>query len=181
MTNKKTTKLIMAALFAALTGVCSWIAIPLPFTQVPIVLATMVTTLAGGLLGPKYGTFSMIVYVLLGAIGAPVFHNFSGGLGVIVGPTGGYIVGYITSAFICGILLNIICSKKLTRWGIAISGVAGLASCYAIGTAWFMISSGTGLIASLIMCVIPFLIGDVLKTIAAVLLIKKLRPIIYLP
>lgn len=171
--------MILTALFAALTAVCAWISIPLPFTPVPVILATMVTTLAGGLLGWKYGSVSMIVYLLLGAVGAPVFHNFTGGLGILTGPTGGYLVGYITSALICGILLDVICRKKLTWWGIAISGIVGLASCYALGTAWFMISTGTGLAASMVSCVIPFLPGDVLKTILAVILILKLRPIVY--
>lgn len=178
MNYGRTTKLILTALFAALTAVGAWIAIPLPFTPVPIILATMVTSLAGGLLGWKYGSLSMIVYLLLGAVGAPVFHNFTGGAGIIAGPTGGYLIGYITSALICGLLIDIICRNKLTWWGIAISCVAGMASCYVLGTIWFMVLSGTGLAAAMVMCVIPFLPGDVLKIIAAVLLIRKLRPVV---
>lgn len=177
--HNKLTKMILAALFAALTAIGAWISIPLPFTPVPITLATLVATLAGAFLGWKYGSISMIIYVLLGAVGAPVFHNFTGGLGIVSGPTGGYLIGYITSALLCGILLDVICKNKLTWWGILIASVVGLASCYALGTIWFMMSSGTGFAASMVMCVIPFLPGDALKTIVAVLLIIKLRPVIY--
>ncbi len=174
-----TTYLILSAVFAALTAVCAWIAIPLPFTPVPVVLATMVTSLAGGLLGPKYGSLSMIVYLLLGAVSIPVFAGFKAGLSVLAGPTGGYLIGYVTSAFLCGILLQKLAKNKLTWWSVFVAIIVGLASCYALGTAWFMISTGTGFAAAMMMCVVPFLVGDVLKTIAAAILIKKLRPLVY--
>ena len=85
----------LTALLAAVTAACSWISVPLPFTPVPINLATLAVFLAGGLLGAKYGSISIITYVLLGAIGVPVFNSFTGGIGIITGPTGGYIIGYI--------------------------------------------------------------------------------------
>ncbi|MEG0662261.1 MAG: biotin transporter BioY, partial [Anaerovoracaceae bacterium] len=173
-----TTYLILIALFAALTGICSWISIPLPFTPVPIALATLVPTLAGGLLGPRYGTISMVVYLLLGGIGAPVFHNFTGGLGILAGPTGGYLVGYITSALICGLILSLR-EREKERWlTVAEAAILGHISCYVLGTGWFMLSTGTGLISALVLCVIPFLVGDALKLILSVLLIKKLRPLL---
>jgi len=172
----KTTNLILCALFAALTAVFSWIAIPLPFTPVPVVLATMATCLAGSLLGPRYGSFSMIVYVLLGAAGIPVFHSFTGGLGILAGPTGGYIIGYIISALICGLLLDVLAKKKLTWWSMAVSMTAGLTGCYVLGTLWFIISTGNSLGAALVMCVLPFLPGEILKIFASMMLVKKLRP-----
>ena len=175
-TQNRTTLLILTALFAALTAVGAWIFIPLPFTTVPITLATMGASLAGALLGPWYGSLSMIIYLLLGAVGAPVFHNMTGGLGILTGPTGGYLIGYITSALLCGFLINTMCKKDLAWWKVAIASLAGLASCYILGTIWFMISSGTGLAASMMLCVVPFLPGDALKTIAIVLLVKKLLP-----
>ncbi len=175
----KTTYLILCALFAALTAVGAWISIPLPFTPVPVTLATMVTSLAGGLLGPRYGSMSMVVYVLLGAAGAPFFHNFTGGAGIIAGPTGGYIVGYIFSALICGILIDINKNRKQSFLWIVLSITAGLFACYLLGTLWFIMSTGTGLVPSILMCVVPFLPGDALKIIASALLIKKLRPVIF--
>ncbi len=168
--------LILTGLFAALTAVFAWISIPLPFTPVPIVLSTLGVTLAGGLLGPKYGTLSMVVYVLLGAVGAPVFHNFTGGLGILTGPTGGYLIGYISYAFLTGFLVNRFAKKNLSFWNIALASIIGLLSCYLLGTAWIMISAGLTLPSALMLCIVPFIPGDLLKTVAAVLLIKRLRP-----
>ncbi|MDO4553277.1 MAG: biotin transporter BioY, partial [Bacillota bacterium] len=165
--------------FAALTAVGSWIAIPLPFTPVPVALASMVPSLAGALLGGKYGALSMAVYALLGAAGVPVFHNFTAGPGILAGPTGGYIAGYIASAFLCGLLLEGPFRKKAgSFWVPAISMALGLGACYLLGSLWFMYSTGTGLVPTLVLCVFPFLPGDVLKTAAAVLLFRRLRPVL---
>lgn len=98
--------LILCGVFAAVVAVCSWITVPLPFTQVPINLAILGVLIAGGCLGPKYGCISLCVYILLGAAGLPVFAGLGAGLGVIVGPTGGYIVGYLLCAAICGLGAN---------------------------------------------------------------------------
>ena len=91
MDRKKTFKITMCALFAALTAICSQIQIPLP--QIPINLALFSVCMAGAVLGAGYGSLSIIVYVLLGAVGVPVFAGFKGGFATITGPTGGYIVG----------------------------------------------------------------------------------------
>ena len=98
----KTTYLALCGLFAALMAICSFITIPLGFTPVPVNLGTLGVFLAGGILGRKYGTISIAVYVLLGAVGVPVFAGLRGGLGVLAGPTGGYIIGYIVAAFLAG-------------------------------------------------------------------------------
>lgn len=145
----------------------------------------------GGILGKKYGSISLIVYILLGAVGVPVFAGFKGGLGVLAGPTGGYIIGYLAAAFLTGLLVELVFTKTGTdpgqrsaksstsRFiGIILAMIAGLAACYALGTAWFMISTGTGLGAALISCVIPFLPGDAAKIIVGALLVQKLRPVI---
>ena len=173
----KTVNLMLCALFAALTAVCSFISIPLPFTPVPVNLATLAVFLAGGLLGHKYGTVSQLVYIALGAAGLPVFHNFTGGLGILAGPTGGYIIGYAAAAFLTGAVIHLL-KQKDSLPALAGAMLAGLASCYLLGTLWFMISSGSGLYVSLAACVIPFLPGDGLKIVAACLLIKKLRPVL---
>lgn len=175
MSNSRIKMLILAALFAALTAVCSQIIIPLPFTLVPINLATLAVFLAGALLGKKWGTVSMAVYVALGMIGLPVFASMQGGIGVLVGPTGGYIVGYIVAAIIIGIMVD---HSKKKLWAYPVAMLAGLASCYLIGTTWYTISMQTNFIVALAACVIPFLIGDALKIIVASLLSVKLRKIL---
>lgn len=102
----KTTDLILTALFTALTAAGAMLSLPLPFTPVPLTLATLASMLAGAFLGSKYGSLSQLIYILLGAIGVPVFHNFTAGLGILAGPTGGYLLGYIATAFFTGILLK---------------------------------------------------------------------------
>lgn len=206
MARFKTIDITMMALFAALIAVCSWISVPLPFTPVPINLATFAVSVTGALLGYKKGTLSVLIYVLIGAVGVPVFAGFRGGLGHITGPTGGYIVGYITSAFICGFVLYLLSGIKVARssagkmpenmepaseageiksstiaaradwYKIVIATVLGTLSCYVLGTIWFMVLTHNGLIASLSLCVIPFLPGDVMKTILTFLVVKAVAP-----
>lgn len=194
MTSKhysKTTFMILCGLFAAVTAICSFITIPLGFTPVPINLGTLAVFLTGGILGKKYGTLSIVVYVLLGAVGVPVFSGFRGGIGVLAGPTGGYIIGYIAAVFIIGVIADIIAAqgtskemksgsrRQLRDMGLyALAMAAGLIICYAFGTAWFMISTSTPLWASLISCVFPFLPGDAIKILAAAILVRKLRPLL---
>ena len=170
-----TKRMILYALFAALTAVCSMISIPLPFTPVPINLATLSVFLAGGLLGSKGGAISQLVYVFLGAIGLPVFAQFTGGFGILTGPTGGYIIGYVAGAWLTGFVI-----EKLGQgfYKNIIAMVAGIAICYTLGTLWFMYSTSTGLVAALVMCVIPFLIGDAIKIVAGAVLVKRLHKFI---
>ena len=96
---------ILCALFAALIAVCSQIMIPMPFTPVPINLALLAVWVCGGVLGAKRGAITLIVYILLGAVGAPVFVGFNAGLGALAGPTGGYIIGYLPSIILFGLLV----------------------------------------------------------------------------
>ena len=170
---------LLCALFAALTAVCSQIMVPLPFTPVPINLAYLAVLVCGGVLGAKKGAIAMLVYVLLGAVGVPVFVGFSGGLGALAGPTGGYIAGYIAMAVVCGLLkFGHFSDRQNTALRIGISvlkGVPVIFTGYAFGTAWFMITMGTGLASSLLLCVVPFLAGDVVKIIAAAGIIEALR------
>lgn len=151
------------------------ISIPLPFTPVPINLATLSVFLAGGLLGSKGGAISQLVYVFLGAIGLPVFAQFTGGFGILTGPTGGYIIGYVAGAWLTGFVI-----EKLGQgfYKNIIAMVAGIAICYTLGTLWFMLSTSTGLVAALVMCVIPFLIGDAIKIAAGAVLVKRLHKFI---
>lgn len=168
--NMKTKVLTTSAMFVALTAICSQIQIPLP--MVPINLALFAIYLTGAILGPKYGTLSILAYVLLGGIGAPVFAGFSGGFGRITGPTGGYIVGYVLATLIVGFITT---KFGYSWWKLVIAMVVGLTACYIVGTAWFMYITGNSLAASMTYCVIPFLPGDVVKIILATVLTIRLR------
>ena len=171
--NSRLFMMILCAIFAAVIAVATFIQIPLPFTPVPITLSLLAVYLAGGLLGPKYGTISVVVYILIGAIGLPVFSGFRGGIGHLAGPTGGYIIGYIVMALIIGLIVG--SSRTPATLRIIIATVSGTIACYIFGTVWFMILMKTGLLEALSMCVFPFLLGDLVKLIAAVLLIRILR------
>ena len=170
MRNTLTRQLVLAALFAALTAVCSQIQIPLP--MIPINLALFAVHLCGALLGAKWGALSMAVYALLGAVGVPVFAGFGSGPAVLFGKTGGYIIGYILCAAIVGLL-----SRRLgfTFPKLCLSMLVGVAMCYLFGTAWFMAISGLNLATSLSYCVLPFLPGDAVKILLAALLALRLR------
>ena len=110
MERSKLKGMVFAALFAALTGAVAWFKIPLPFTPVPITLQTLMVLLSGAMLGPVYGALSMIVYLLLGAIGLPVFAGGGSGVAALLGPSGGYLFSYPIAAFVIGYMLQ---KKKL--------------------------------------------------------------------
>ena len=119
----------------------------------------------------------MVVYVMMGAVGIPVFSNFRGGLSVLAGPTGGYILGYIFAALAVGMVS--------TYWGdsfwkLAVGMTGGLALCYLFGTVWFVLLTGKGLVAALSACVVPFLPGDAVKIISAAILVPELKKAINL-
>ena len=171
----KTIDLAYIGIFAALIAVCSWISIPLP--TVPITLQTMGVCITAGLLGTKRGTLTVIVYILLGLIGVPVFSGFSSGIGVLAGATGGYIIGFIFTALIVGVMLKLL-GKKV--WVYILSMIIGIADCYAFGTAWFMIyNNSRGDAVSLVMalgwCVTPFIIPDLVKIAVAAVLCRRLN------
>lgn len=176
----KTTYLALCGLFASMTAICSYITIPLGFTPVPMNLGTLGVFLAGGLIGKKYGTLSMVVYVLMGAAGIPVFAGFQAGVGVLAGPTGGFIFGYIAAAFIIGAVME---HPETAEGGrktalCIMAMIMGLFTCYLLGTLWFIVLTNTGLWAALTACVMPFLPADAVKIFAAVVLVRRLRPII---
>jgi len=172
MKKKSILSLTYCALFAALTAVLSQLSIPVG--PVPINLATLSVVIAGAVLGARYGALSQFVYVLLGAVGMPVFAAFSGGIHVIVGPTGGYILGYIAAAWLVGLISKRLGEKNLN---LIVSMTAGAASWYLLGTVWFMIVTNTGLWTSLTLCVFPFLIGDAAKIAIAVTVVPQLRKV----
>lgn len=167
----KTSKLVLCSVFAALTAVFSQIAIPIG--PVPINLATLSVFFAGAVLGPRYGALSQAAFLLLGAVGVPVFSLFRGGVGMLVGPTGGYIAGYVLTAFVVGILCEQF-GGGVAR--LVLYMTAGMAACYLCGTLWFMLLTKTDLWQSLIVCVFPFIPGDLLKALLASALTERIRP-----
>lgn len=178
MTKEKIRSITYCGLFIALITVCSWISIP---TTVPFTLQTFGVFAAVGILGGKLGTIAVIGYVILGTIGVPVFSGFSGGVGVIAGTTGGYIVGFIFAALAMWLVEKILGRKP---WVLILSMIAGLIVCYAFGTAWFMIvytaKTGTvGLGAVLSWCVVPFIIPDAVKIACAAIITEKAGKYIY--
>lgn len=164
----KTYKITLIGLFTAITVVCTWITIPLPFTPVPINLATFSVMVAGAVLGPKYGSISQLIYTLIGVIGLPVFSGFSAGIGHLLGPTGGYIFGYILIALIVGKL-----SKK-TYPKIVSGMILGTLACYAVGSLWFMYITGSNLLTTFSLCVLPFIPGDVIKVLLASVIVERI-------
>ena len=116
MERSKLKGMVFAALFAALTGAVAWFKIPLPFTPVPITLQTLMVLLSGAMLGPIYGALSMVIYLLLGAIGLPVFAGGSSGVGALLGPTGGYLLSYPVAAFVIGLIAKKDKGERLSKY-----------------------------------------------------------------
>ena len=153
----------MIAVMTAVTCVLAPMAIPLPFSPVPISLTNLVLYFSAYLLGWKRASVSYIVYMLIGMVGVPVFSGFAGGLGKLAGPTGGYIVGFLPMVAIAGLVIEGTHNRLLQILGM----ILGTAVCYALGTAWFCFSMDTQVRAALGLCVIPYLPGDFLKMLAA--------------
>ncbi len=173
----RTVDLLYSAFFSVLIAVCAWISVPafIPFTLQTFGIFTAICTLGG-----KRGTASIVVYLALGALGLPVFSNFSGGLGQLIGTTGGYLLGFLFTGLIYWFITSVL-GKKL--WIEILALVLGLAAVYAFGTMWYIVSyagnSGSvGLGAALSMCVVPFIIPDLIKMALAVAVSKKFRALL---
>ena len=170
----RTVDMAYIALFAVLMAVCAWITIPMtvPFTlQIFAVFAALVT------MGGRRGTYAVVVYLLLGAVGLPVGAGFQGGLGWLLGTTGGYIVG-----FLCIALIYWLMTAKLGESlpVVVAACVLGLVVCYAFGTAWFLVvyarnSGPIGLMTALGWCVFPYIIPDLVKLALAVFLSRRVK------
>ena len=170
----KTLDLVYTAMGVTLICVCSWINIPM---TVPFTLQTFAIPAVLLILGKKRGTIATIVYVLMGAIGIPVFAGFTGGLAILLGNTGGYIIGFIFIALIYTAAVKIFGEKKGVK---IISLIAGLIVCYAFGTAWFMYiylkdTGDVGLITVLTWCVLPYIVPDLVKIFLAILISDRVK------
>ena len=153
--------LAMTAVMAAVLSVVSPFSISIG--PIPLSLCTLVIYLNAYILGWKRGTVATLVYVLLGAVGMPVFNGFSAGLGVVAGPTG-YIVGYVPLALICGLAVSAAPKNRVVQF---IGMILGTAVLYTLGTAWYCFQSGNPLGVAMGYCVIPFLPGDFIKMVVA--------------
>lgn len=164
------TDLTLTALMAALTGVLAWISIPLPVLSVPFTGQTVGVMLAGLLLGPRLGALSMILYVMMGAMGLPVFAGGQSGLGVLMGPTGGFLAGFVACALVSGAA-----ARRLERRprDLAIALVPGVTALFACGAAWpWMLGLSPGKI--LWVFVLPFLPLEIMKVMLVAPLANRL-------
>ena len=171
-------RLVLIAMMTAITCILAPLSIPIPVSPVPISLTNLVLLISVYILGWKDASISFIIYLLLGLAGLPVFSGFSGGLGKIAGPTGGYLAGFIFMTVIAGLAVDIFSGKRLP----AVIGMAlGTAVAYAFVTAWLAIQMDLTFISALSIGVLPYLAGDTLKIILAVIagpmLKKRLRPL----
>lgn len=172
MNNTKTKNIVAIGLMAALICIAGPIAVPLPFTPVPISLTNFAIYIACGIVGTKKGTMSTIVFLLLGAVGLPVFAGFSGGVSKLAGPTGGYLIGFIFCAVITGLFADMF-ENKIYMYPVGM--VIGTAITYLFGTVWLSMQLHLSFTQGLMMGVIPYLPGDTIKIILATLIAYEVR------
>ena len=168
--------LVLCALCAAVTCILAPLSVPLA-GEVPVSLATFAVLLSGILLGAKLGGLSQLIYVLLGSVGVPVFAGWTGGIGITLGVTGGYIIGFIFMSLVYWIMESLLGEKTAVRIAAL---VIGLVVCYAFGTAWFLFvyartSGAIGLGTALSWCVFPFILPDLVKMALAVMLSERVK------
>ncbi len=166
---------VYASLLAALTAAGAYLAIPIG--PVPIVLQNLFIFLSGLLLGGKWGLASVAVYLLAGICGLPVFAGGTGGIGRIVGPTGGYLIGFLPAVFLIGLISEKAKGRVLFD---VIGMILGALIIYALGVSWLKIQTGMAWTKTLALGMYPFLPGDALKIAAAVPIARALRPVLKL-
>ena len=155
--------MVLCSLFAALTAICAWISVPV--FDIAFTLQTFSVFLTLGLLGGKWGSASILIYLLLGAAGMPVFSGFQGGIGILAGVTGGYLWGFLAAGLVYWLL---------QRFGKLPAMIAGQLVCYLCGCIWFSLYAGGGLWLIFLRCVAPYLICDAVKIFLAYTLTCRL-------
>lgn len=167
-------KMAMCAIFSALICVCAWLAVPIG--DVSITMQTFGIFLSLCLLGGKYGCISIFVYLLLGAVGLPVFSGFRGGIGVLLGTTGGYIWGFLCSGLIYWLITVLLGNSLNIR---IFATVSGMITCYILGSLWYFLvyldAETISLWAVLLKCVVPYILPDAIKLTLAHTLANKLK------
>lgn len=157
----------ICSLFTAFIAICSQLAIYIG--EIPISFSMVSIYITGMILGTKKGFMSVLVYVLLGCVGIPVFAGGKGGMSVILGPTGGFILGYLICVITVGKLNE---KNKYIR---VISLISGLTECYIIGTIWYSYVMGVDLKVALKYCIIPFVPGDIIKIIITLVMYRAIK------
>ncbi|MBR5088705.1 MAG: biotin transporter BioY [Ruminiclostridium sp.] len=157
--RSKLTRIVMCALFAAMIAISAQVTLPLP-TQVPITLQTFGIALCAAVGGVVEGTVSTAVYVLIGAVGLPVFSGMRGGFAVLFGPSGGFIFGFIVMAFFCGLQMKNLPLRMAVSAG-------GLAVCYVCGAVQYALLMQTDILTSVALVVLPYIVKDMLSIVAA--------------
>ena len=177
MEKKKISRnIIFVALFAAISALCGFLAIPVPGTPVPIVLQNMMVVLNGLLLGPILGTAATILFTGAGLLGLPILSGGTGGFAKLMSPTGGFLIGYVISTLVAGLIMGRpVYGKKTSILRTIVAAFLGFVVMYVIGVFHFMNIMDTSLKETLILCVLPYLPGDLLKLIMCVLLSLTLR------
>ncbi|MFO7666463.1 MAG: biotin transporter BioY [Desulfobacterales bacterium] len=171
--NSDLQMMVYASLLAALTAVGAFLSIPIG--PVPIVLQSLFILLAGLLLGRKWGTVSVGIYLLAGAFGLPVFAGGAGGIGRFFGPTGGYLLGFLPAVYITGLISE---KRETNILMDVVAMICGSALIYAFGVSWLKIITGMELNKAVAAGMIPFIPGDVLKIVAAAFIARSVRPLI---
>lgn len=176
VSNKKAKDISLIALFSAIIVICSLVTIP---SVIPFTLQTFAIFLCLNILGAKKGIISILVYIFLGVVGLPVFSGFNGGIGALLNVTGGYIIGFIFSALAFW-LITFVFNKKSGEKINLIASFSGLIVCYISGTLWyvlFFVKNGDTIsfISAFTICVLPFIIPDILKILLASSISKKIR------
>lgn len=176
MNNSNTKKLTVRdltniAMMSVIIAVCSWLTVPF---VVPFTMQTFAVFFALEYFGGRRGLEAVALYILLGIVGLPVFSGFTGGVGHLMGPTGGFIIGFILSALIYWLGERFISDS--VRGHIALMLIC-LAACYALGTVWFALVYKTSVFAALCSCVFPFIIPDVIKILLVIIVVKRLKKI----
>ncbi len=166
-----TSAMVKTGLLAALAAVAAQIAIPLPFSPIPITLQVFVPLLAGAVLGPFYGTLSMVIYVLMGAIGLPVFAKGAAGFGVVIGPMGGYLFGFIAAALIVGIIITKIGN---TTGKLILAMSAGVLVIYLLGVIQLAMISSLTPVQAILAGAAPFILPDLIKAVIAATVARRI-------
>ena len=165
--------MVFCALLASV--ICVFAPFSIPVGPVPISLATFAIYIASTVIGRKQGVVSVLIYIAIGAVGVPVFSNFSGGIAKLVGVTGGYIAGYVFLAAIAGYIVD---KNEGAFWAYPVGMAAGTLVLYAFGSCWFIFTTENGILATITICVLPFLVGDALKIAAASAISFALRKLL---
>lgn len=167
-------QMTLISLFAALTAVGAFLSLPLQ--PVPLSLQTLFTLLAGMVLGSARGALSQVIYVFLGVIGLPVFAGFKAGIGILFGPSGGFLWGFIICAFLVGKMMEGKRGENIFYYFLV--GLMGTIIIYILGIAQLSLVLGIGIRRAIAIGILPFLLGDILKIIAASFITRKLKSII---